>query len=161
MVEYDPSHLPLYQKMRPNSIHLIQDATTIDFAQQLRTHGAPANMDYLQVDLEVDLRSTLTTLENLDRTVFGEYKFATVTFEHDIYRGDFFGTRAASREIFERHGYFRLFSDIRDGSCAYEDWYVHPDLVDMERVRAIAARAGAGSIAWQSAIAICREEMSV
>ncbi len=57
---------------------------------------APKNIDYLQIDLEVCNRSTLTTLELLDNTIFNEYKFATVTFEHYIYASDRFNTRLAS-----------------------------------------------------------------
>ena len=44
-------------------------------------------------------------------------------------------TRLKSRKIFEDRGYIRVFSDINNGGkCPYEDWYIHPDLVDMELV---------------------------
>ena len=35
----------------------------------------PLKIDYLQIDLEVNNRSTLTTLELLDAQVFDNYKF--------------------------------------------------------------------------------------
>jgi len=76
----------------------------------------------------------------LDKKIFNEYKFATVTFEHDIYRGDFFNTREISRNIFESRGYVLVFPDVKvmnDGYEPFEDWYVHPDLVDMEYVNKI------------------------
>ena len=69
-------------------------------------------------------------------------KFATVTFEHDIYVGDHFSTRAKSRDIFERRGYIHAFKDIHNdnnSTFVYEDWYVHPDLVDMNYVNRIKA----------------------
>jgi hypothetical protein len=132
MVEYNPVYKPMYIEKRPNSIHVIQDATTIDYMEKLSSF--PKDMDYLQIDLEVDNRSTLTTLELLDSTVFDTYRFATVTFEHDIYRGDYFNTRERSREIFQNRGYILMFPDVKSNSCTFEDWYVHPELVDMERI---------------------------
>jgi hypothetical protein len=136
MVEYDSSWLPQYKVHRPKSIHVIQDATTIDYKRLLDSSGLPKTIDYLQIDLEVENRSTLTVLEKLDAEVFDTYTFSTVTFEHDIWRGDFFDTRKTSRDIFERRGYVRVFGDIcnREAKYVYEDWYVHPDHVNMEYI---------------------------
>jgi hypothetical protein len=142
MIEYEASYLPAYKIHRPNSIHVIKDATKIDYKDLFATSAAPASMDYLQIDLEVDNASTIIALKLLDTQILDTYKFATVTFEHDIYRGDYFSTRTLSREIFERRGYIHAFKDIHnDGnpSSVYEDWYVHPDLVDMEYVNRIKA----------------------
>jgi hypothetical protein len=132
MVEYNSMYKPLYVEKRPKSIHVIQDATTVDYLEHLAPF--PKDMDYLQIDLEVDNRSTLSTLELLEKTVFDTYRFATVTFEHDIYRGDYFNTRERSREIFQKRGYVLMFPDVKLSSCSFEDWYVHPELVDMERL---------------------------
>lgn len=135
MVEYDQSFLPLYQVHRPKSIYLMQDATTIDFKTVFETNNVPLNVDYLQIDLEVHLGTTLKTLENLDTQVFDKYKFATVTFEHDFYHTNFNDTRLRSREIFERRGYVQVFKDIKANRAdPYEDWYVHPDLVNMDYI---------------------------
>ena len=90
MVEYDKNFLNLYKIHRPNSIHVINDATKVNYLQILKDNKFPTNIDYLQIDLDVNNRSTLTTLELFDKTVFDEYKFATITFEHDIYNGNFF-----------------------------------------------------------------------
>ena len=144
MVEYDTGFLPVYQTQRNKSIHLMNDARNIDYNAELKKANFPTNIDYLQIDLEVDHKSTLDVIEIFNDTVFGEYKFATVTFETDIYRGDYFNTRARSREIFETHGYVRVFSDVMLslpeiglGDCPFEDWYVHPDLVDMDLINQI------------------------
>jgi hypothetical protein len=139
MVEYEPYFLPSYYEHRQNSIPIINDARQVDYAEELRKANFPKNMDYLQIDLDVDNESTLDVLKKFNNTVFNEYKFATVTFEHDIYRGDYFNTRAISRAIFEARGYVRIFSDVMISydtftDAAFEDWYVHPDLVDMEYV---------------------------
>jgi len=134
MVEYDSQYLPLYKDNRQNSVHIINDATIIDYKNVFETINAPFSFDYLQIDLEVDNGSTLKTLQNLDNNVFDIYKFATVTFEHDIYYTNFCNTRLESRNIFEKRGYICVFSDINNEGNPYEDWYVHPDLVDMDYV---------------------------
>jgi hypothetical protein len=132
MVEYDAAFVDAYDEHRPASTYMIADATNIDYAKAFRDAGLPQDIDYLQIDLEVSNRSTLTTLERLDEQVLNTYRFATVTFEHDIYAGDYFNTRIASRAIFDRRGYVRVFSDIMNEGNAYEDWYVHPALATLE-----------------------------
>lgn len=138
MVEYDTSFKESYKKVRPNSIHVFEDARKVDYANL--TSGYKS-MDYLQIDLDVNNRSTLDTLELLDRTVFDNTQFATVTFEHDIYTGNYFNTREISRKIFTKRGYELVFPDIsvffNGANRVFEDWYVHPDLVDMEYVRKV------------------------
>jgi hypothetical protein len=170
MVEYDKNFHDIYKKERPNSFHAIEDATIIDYNDALKQVNFPKNMDYLQIDLEPGNGSTLAALKNLNSTVFNDYKFATVTFEHDICNGNvvptiFNETREESRRIFESRGYVCVFHDINnDGwwdiernrrmirqgqasipltasytTCMYpfEDWYVHPDLVDMSYVQSV------------------------
>jgi hypothetical protein len=141
MVEYDSSFAPLYRAHRPRSLHQINDARSVDYKRILDVNLFPKNIDYLQVDLDVNNRSTLDTLLLLNSTVFPEYTFATVTFEHDIYSGNFFDTRRISREIFARRGYELVFPDVsvywQGGYKPFEDWYVHPTLVDMEHINKI------------------------
>ena len=140
MVEYEAEYLPLYKEHRPNSIHIIDDATTLDYKGLFERNSMPLSFDYLQIDLHVSNRSTLKVLQNLDSNIFDTYKFATVTFEHDIYDTkddnelpEF--TRDISRAIFKKRGYVRVFEDINNqGVNPFEDWYVHPDLVDMNYV---------------------------
>ena len=78
------------------STHIINDATTINYKNIFEINNTPIEIDYLQIDLEVSNRSTLTTLEILDNDIFDKYKFATITFEHDIYTGNYFDTRQKS-----------------------------------------------------------------
>ena len=135
MVEYQLSFLNLYKKHRPNSIHIINDAQIVDYKTIFENNNMPVSFDYLQIDLEVTNGSTLKTLQKLDSDIFDTYKFATVTFEHDIYNSNFANTRLESRDIFNKRGYIRVFEDINNqGVNPYEDWYVHPDLVDMNYV---------------------------
>jgi len=144
MVEYDKNYENLYKEHRPNSIYEMNDARNIDYKKLLDDNSFPKNIDYLQIDLDVDNKSTLDTLFLLNNTVFDTYKFATITFEHDFYRGDFFDTRNTSRHLFKARGYLLVFPDVStDQGCmgsgwqSFEDWYVHPDLVDMNFINTI------------------------
>lgn len=136
MVEYDNKFLPLYKEHRPNSLWVINDATKIDYLNIFQSIRMPLNIDYLQIDLDVTNGSTIQTLINLDNSILNKYKFATVTFEHDIYNNNHYNTRIASRNIFEKHGYLCVFHDIHniEPKYPYEDWYVHPELVDMNYI---------------------------
>ncbi len=138
MVEYNSSYLQQYREKRPNSIHVINDATAVDYKTLFETNNVPFSIDYLQIDLEANNGSTIRTLEKLDNEIMDNYKFATVTFEHDIYHTNFGNTRLKSREIFKKRGYVCVFEDINNqGYNPYEDWYVHPDLVDMNYVNTL------------------------
>jgi len=135
MVEYNPSFLPLYKMYRPNSIHVINDATIIDYKSVFENNSVPSIFDYLQIDLEANNGSTIKTLEKLDNEIFDAYKFATVTFEHDIWHTNFDNTRLKSRDIFKKRGYVSVFEDVNNGfDYPYEDWYVYPELVDMDYI---------------------------
>ncbi len=135
MVEYDEKWTNEYKLHRPNSIHVMNDATKIDYKSLFETNNVPINIDYLQIDIEANLGTTLNTLNKLNLEVMDKHKFATITFEHDIYNTNCLNTRIESRKIFETRGYIRIFSDINNkGENPFEDWYVHPDLVDMELV---------------------------
>lgn len=130
MVEVDQSCKQRYDDLR-KSKYVIIDATLVGYEQLFLEYKFPKQMDYLQIDLEVSNRSTLTTLEILEKTIFPNHIFSTVTFEHDIYTGDFYQTRTKSREIFERNGYIIVFKDVQNNECAYEDWYIHPTSADV------------------------------
>ena len=138
MIEYSKKWLKDYKKFRPNSIHIINDATKIDYKNLFEINNVPFNLDYLQIDLEACNGSTLNTLIKLNSEVMDKYKFATITFEHDIYQTNYLNTRLESRKILEDRGYVRVFSDVNNkGRNPYEDWYIHPDLVDSELVNTL------------------------
>ena len=136
MIEYEKKYLPLYKQHRPNSAHIIYDATQLDYKKMFEAINVPLEADYLQVDLEAYNGSTMKTLQKLDNEIFDKYKFATVTFENDICHTNIGNLREVSRNIFKNRGYVCVFQDIhnREPQYVYEDWYVHPDLVDMNYV---------------------------
>ena len=141
IVEMDSSYLSLYEEHRKNSIPIINDATKINYLKKFNDLNVPKNIDYLSFDLDIDNNSTLETLQLFDLQIFMNYKFAVITFEHDIYRKDWTpnlnfncnNTRNKSREIFDKYRYIRLFSDVANDG-AFEDWYVHPDLIDINYI---------------------------
>ena len=91
--------------------------------------------------MEANNGSTLHALQKLNEEVMDTYKFATLTFEHDIYQTNHVNTRLESRRILENRGYIRVFSDVNNkGRNPFEDWYVHPDLVDMTFVQEVIAK---------------------
>jgi hypothetical protein len=141
MVEYDRSFEPLYKVHRPNSIYIINDARAVDYRGVLDSNNFPVNMDYLSLDLDVNNRSTLDTFLLLNSTVFDKYKFATITLEHDIYTGNYFDTQYTTRDILKNRGYVLVYPDVSlywlGGYKPFEDWYVHPDLVDMSLINDI------------------------
>lgn len=138
MIEFDEKHLKDYEEHRKDSVHVISDATKIEYKKLLEENNMPKNIDYLQIDLDAGNGSTMEALEKMDSEIFDDYKFATITFEHDYYcAGDYKSTREKSREIFKKRGYVSVFNDVhdREPDVVYEDWYVHPDLVDMDYVK--------------------------
>ena len=141
MVEYDSSFEQLYKIHRPKSIYRLQDARVVDYKFILDTNNFPLNIDYLQIDLDVNNKSTLDTLILLNNTIFDKYKFATITFEHDIYTGNYYDTQTISRRILNERGYILVFENVsvfwQGGFKPFEDWYVNPDLVNMDYINSI------------------------
>ena len=131
----------LYKKHRPNSNYVFGDAQKHNYREIFDTYNVPQNIDYLQLDIEPP-EKTLNVLKSLNEQVMDDYKFAVVTFEHDYCHQRNIFPRNESREIFKNRGYFLVFGDIcnKEPKWVYEDWYVHPDLVDMEYVQALQSK---------------------
>ena len=75
MNDIDGMFLEDYKKYRTNSNHIISDATKINFDEQFTKYNVPQNIDYLQIDLDVQNRSTLDVLEHFNKQIFDNYKF--------------------------------------------------------------------------------------
>ena len=112
---------------RKNTI-LNADATKINYKELLDNAGFGTNIDYLQIDCE----PADTSFEVLKSIPFKDYKFATITFEHDYYCDDK-AVRDYAREFLKGHGYVLVAGDISvDMNSSYEDWWAHPDLVSVD-----------------------------
>jgi len=134
MVEENPQWFPFYGEFRKNSVHVMENATKINYEKLFEDCNVPLNVDYLQIDLEVRDGSTLVALRKMHNEIMDKYKFATITFEHDIYTTNYLDTRVESRKIFEERGYVCVFEDVKNDDNPYEDWYVYPPLVDMDYI---------------------------
>ena len=126
----DLGHLWAAERTTP---FLKADATTVDWVPLLRrTFGATRVIDYLSFDVDD------ATLPTFSRFPFDRYTFRTITIEHDAYR---VGTalRDTLRQNLTALGYVLLCANVvYENHGPFEDWWVHPDHVDMawaERIR--------------------------
>jgi hypothetical protein len=104
---------------------IIKDALIIDYDLLLSALGT--EVDYLQIDCE----PASITFDILMKIPFDRYKFRVITYEHDYYNDETKTYRERSRNYLKSKGYFLLVSDIApDTFRTYEDWWVHPDLID-------------------------------
>ena len=109
-----------------NNLVFCLDATKIDYAKFLATLGFAGDMDYLQVDCDPPSYS----FEILKRIPFDQYRFATITFEHDYYVDP--AIRDQARQYLLSKGYVLAAGDVAYNKIhSYEDWWIHPDLVDL------------------------------
>lgn len=120
-----------YRNVRKNPV-LQENALTINYKQLLTEHFDTKEIDYLQLDVE-PARHTFEVLLSIP---FEEYKFAVITYEHDYYVDITKSYREKSRKYLSLLGYELIVNDISaDGISNFEDWWVHPDLVDPEIVK--------------------------
>lgn len=123
-IDRDSNKVYQFQQHRSNTV-LCADATTIDYVQLLESHGFATAIDYLQLDCD----PPQVTFEILQRIPFDRFKFAVITFEHDYYNDS--SVRDLSRQFLKQQGYELVVSDVAYNKFhSYEDWWVHPDLID-------------------------------
>lgn len=136
-----------YKKYRPNSRYVFGDATKHDYSQLFENFNLPHHIDYLQLDID-PAHQTWSVLKLLNEQVMDVFKFAVITYEHDYWRefklsrelkdqGPHNKYRLNSRKLLKSRGYYPVFYDIvaKDTDYIFEDWYVHPELVDMDYVK--------------------------
>ena len=126
-IEIDEKFMPDYRNNRSNPV-LCEDATTVKYTQLLSSiSGGSGVVDYLQVDCEPSKK----TFEILLEIPLHIYKFAVITYEHDHYVDMTKSYRFKSRAYLKSMGYVLVVNDVSvDGKSTFEDWWVHPDLVD-------------------------------
>lgn len=129
-IEYDQKFIPEYQAARPETpVHCI-DALKVNWSKFIKDHyGDIDTIDYLQLDIE----PARNTFELLLSIPFDEYKFAVITYEHDYYVDVTKSYREKSRRYLKMCGYELVVSDVSpDGISNFEDWWIHPDLINPE-----------------------------
>lgn len=121
--ELDSRLVDKYNSIRINKC-ICGDATKVDYTKEFIENNFPKQIDYLQVDIE-PATQTLQALKQLDLNI---YRFTVITFETDAYANDGMIVKE-SREIFKRHGYQLVASNVKYQRNVFEDWYIDPNLV--------------------------------
>jgi hypothetical protein len=106
---------------------LFKNALTTNYELLLSGMNFPENIDYLQLDCDPP-EVTYKILLNIP---FEKYKFAVITYEHDYYCDETKSFQEKSRKYLDSYGYVRVVNNISpDDFRPYEDWWIHPDLID-------------------------------
>lgn len=127
-LDIDENFVNAHNQERSNTC-LLKDATLINYPNFLSGLDFPHNIDYLQLDCD----PPEVTYKILLSIPFDSYKFAVITYEHDHYCDETKSFQEKSRKYLESYGYVRVVNNISpDDFRPYEDWWIHPDLVDSE-----------------------------
>ncbi len=118
------------------------DATSLDWNAVLATHlpqwnGTP--LDFLSLDIDEATPAALNAILSTGAI------FRVICVEHDAYRHGSL-LRDPIRKRLAKHDYDLVCADVRHAGLPFEDWHVHPDLVDME----IAGRYRSIGFDWQA-----------
>lgn len=126
-IELDSELVAEFKNERSNPI-INSDALILDYSEIIEKFNLGPKVGYLQIDIDPAFQSLACLL----KIPFEKYRFSAVTFEHDSYRSG--GKIAkAQRALFEYYGYELLMKDVlADKKNSYEDWWIHPELVDFE-----------------------------
>ena len=138
-IELNDKYAESYRKARPKTVLYNQDAITTDYRSLLKNHFDDKVIDYLQMDID----PPINTLKCLYEIPFDEYKFRIITYEHDYKTDMTREIKEKSREFLRSKGYMLVVDDVSpDGYWDFEDWWVHPDLVDPELVKKMMSVTG-------------------
>ncbi len=130
-LEINENFINEYRQSRKNPI-LSKDAVTTNYSKLFEEHFDTKEIDYLQLDVE----PAKNTFEVLLAIPFEKYKFAVITYEHDYYVDITKSYREKSRRYLKLMGYELIVNDVSpDGISNFEDWWVHPDLVDPDIIK--------------------------
>jgi len=130
-LELNSEFVEEYIQTRKNPV-LQTDALTFNYKKLFSSIFDTKEIDYLQLDVE----PAKNTFEVLLAIPFDEYKFAVITYEHDYYVDVTKSYREKSRNYLKMMGYQLVANDISpDGISNFEDWWVHPDLVDPKIIK--------------------------
>lgn len=135
-IDIDKEEVDKFKTKRDNPI-IQKDALKVDYSNLLKEYKFNKDVDYLQLDCE----PPSTTFEILRKIPFDQYRFAVITFEHDFYADIEEKYRDLSRKYLQARGYKLIagnVSHIQDKvnfNTSFEDWWVHPDLVEEEIIK--------------------------
>lgn len=123
----------LKNQLNFNEYHLPNQNDLIKFLKE-DLKKLPNEIDALFIEITFYHNAYTFSLRNMmAESVFDNYKFATIVFQHNIYNTNKFRQWDLPREFFKSKGYVLVFPDVG----LEVDFYVHPDLVDMNYVNSI------------------------
>jgi hypothetical protein len=113
---------------------LAKDATVVNYDRLLTALDFPLSIDYLQIDCDPPEISYKVLLS----MPFDTRKFSVITFEHDHYADPKGNYREKARKYLSTYGYKLFVSNVSpDKNRPYEDWFVHPDLINISAVESL------------------------
>lgn len=121
-IEYDNKFTPGWAENRPNTLHIVQDATKVNYEQLLTENNFPRMIDFLSLDLE----PPEVTLECLYKVFEANYEFKVIAFEVDAFRSN---NKDISRKMFWDKGYM-LVKEILDRTYHVDDLWVHHSIYE-------------------------------
>jgi hypothetical protein len=128
-LEIDADLTDSFNLVRKNKC-ICADATDFDYRNYFDANKYPFNIDYLSLDID-PAPMTFAALKTLP---FSDYRFSVITYEHDCYtNGPEFMLK--SREFLEGQGYVRVVSNVLCRGRDFEDWYIDPTCVSVDRYR--------------------------
>ena len=147
-----PDVVTKFNQIRKNKA-VCMDATTTNYKVLLDNMGwADDNIvDYASIDCE----PPENTYKALMQVMLSGYKLRVITFEHDTYQATL-PVKQMSRALLCNMGYELIVGGIM-GSANWhdqEDWYVHPELVDMDHVNQLKSKAD--NIFWADYITLIK-----
>lgn len=127
-LDIEESFVEAFARDRKNPC-LLKNALYVDYDRFLAGLDFPSTIDYLQLDCD----PPEITYQILLTIPFDSHKFRVITFEHDYYTDTSKDLQEKSIKYLESYGYVRVVNNIApDDWRSYEDWWVHPDLVDKD-----------------------------
>lgn len=110
---------------------LCEDATKADYSKILKEYNFPKQIDFLQVDIE----PAQQTLDSLKALPHNDYRFSVICFETAIYIGQDPHVQQEQIDLLESLGYVLISKNVSNvGNDPFEDWWVDPTAVDMDRL---------------------------
>ena len=110
---------------------LREDATKADYTKILKEYNFPKQIDFLQVDIE----PAQQTLDSLKAIPHNDYRFSVICFETAIYIGQDPHVQQEQIDLLESLGYVMIAKNVSNvGNDPFEDWWVDPTAVDMDRL---------------------------
>ena len=127
-IDIDEHFVEVFNNQRNNPC-LKRDAVNVDYEKFLAGMGLPEHIDYLQIDCD----PPSVTYQVLLTIPLEKIKFGAITFEHDYFADEEKKYRELSRKYLKSYGYVCVAGDIApDEHRSYEDWWVHPNLIDAD-----------------------------